>query len=401
MTIPDPEPFAPPDVLDEDSAHLPPASPTPAWRRIDRLVLVVFAIGISIPAILLLIGMRPVSVENRPLLSPPPANAEALLDPKFFGGLGDYLADNILVKPLAVRIKGEAEAKVGVASNPNVIFGIDDWLFIRSELIPRCTYKADDITAMLDEMSAAFTAAQKDFRFIVIPDKHTIYPDRLPTNTDRPTPCSDEQRTAMRADLAERSAWAIDGWGPLLAARAADPTGIRLYHSQDSHWTPAGANHAIKALVQAIEPDAWNDAEVVQTGTKKAPQDLARQLGLSRTEETPQFQTRAGVDIDRQKVDVPFELKNAQAVYRITASGDGPFIPGRTVIVYDSFFGITMAQVAPFFKESIWIHEADLKDHPELASSVGPVDRVILERVERGLYTTDISSLLAPLVKAP
>jgi len=77
-TTAEPEPFAPPDALDEASAHLPPASPTPLWRRIDRLVMVVFAIGISIPAVVMLIGLRPAPIENRPLLTPPPASAERM-----------------------------------------------------------------------------------------------------------------------------------------------------------------------------------------------------------------------------------------------------------------------------------------------------------------------------------
>ena len=399
-TTAEPEPFAPPDALDEASAHLPPASPTPLWRRIDRLVMVVFAIGISIPAVVMLIGLRPAPIENRPLLTPPPASAEALLDPEFFGALDDFLADNVILKPLAVELKAEVDTKLGATSNPEVIPGVGDWLFTRSELILKCTYTADDIAAMLDETAAAFMAAGQDFRFIAIPDKHAIYPDRLPTDVDLPTPCSDERRAAMRNALAERSAWAIDGWGPLLAARAADPTGVRLYHAQDTHWAPAGASHAIKALVGTIEPAVWSDAEVVQTGTKDAPQDLARQLGLTRTEKTPQYRMRSGVDIDRRAMDIPVKLTNARAVYRITATGDGPFIGGRTVFIYDSFFGRVMAQVAPFFGESVWVHMNDLKEHPELASAIRPADRVILARVERGLYTTDISTLLSPLVGA-
>jgi len=233
---PEPEPFAPPDGLDEDVAHLPPASPTPLWRRIDRLVMVVFAIGISIPAVVMLAGVRPPSVENRPLLTPPPASAEALLDPSFFGALDDFLADNVILKPLAVELKGEVDDQVGATSNPDVIRGAGDWLFLRGELIPKCTYTAEQTTAMLDEMAASFTAVGKDFRFLAVPDKHVIYPDRMPTDIELATPCTGVRRDSFRAALAERTRWAVDGWGPLLAARAADPTGVRLYHSQDTHW---------------------------------------------------------------------------------------------------------------------------------------------------------------------
>jgi hypothetical protein len=70
-----------------------------------------------------------------------------------------------------------------------------------------------------------------------------------------------------------------------------------------------------------------------------------------------------------------------------------------TVIAYDSFFGRNMTSLSPFFAESIWIHIGDLKNHPEIATLIGRADRVILERVERGLYFTQIDDLLRPLAR--
>jgi hypothetical protein len=66
--------------------------------------------------------------------------------------------------------------------------------------------------------------------------------------------------------------------------------------------------------------------------------------------------------------------------------------------VYESFFGIQMASIAPFFADSTWIHFNDLLSHPEIGRLIGRADRVIFERVERGLYFTKILSLLRPLV---
>ena len=83
----------------------------------------------------------------------------------------------------------------------------------------------------------------------------------------------------------------------------------------------------------------------------------------------------------------------------MTATGDRPFLEGRTAIVYDSFFGRAMPLVAPFFAESVWIHHEDLIAHPEIAAIAGPFDRVVVERVERGLYTTRLDELLGPLVR--
>jgi hypothetical protein len=58
-----------------------------------------------------------------------------------------------------------------------------------------------------------------------------------------------------------------------------------------------------------------------------------------------------------------------------------------------------MNMVSSLFADTTWIHEGDLAHHPELAAALGPFDRVVLERVERGLYITDIETLLKPLVR--
>jgi len=62
-------------------------------------------------------------------------------------------------------------------------------------------------------------------------------------------------------------------------------------------------------------------------------------------------------------------------------------------VIYDSFFGIDTRLVAPFFEDTTWVHVGDILQHPELASILGPFDRVILERVERGFYATNVGAI--------
>ena len=44
------------------SGHLPPPSPTPRWRLFDRLVVVVFCLGLVVPALLLVARIRPPTI---------------------------------------------------------------------------------------------------------------------------------------------------------------------------------------------------------------------------------------------------------------------------------------------------------------------------------------------------
>ena len=388
------------EPLSDDSGHLPVAGPDRGWRRFDRLVIAAFVVGLTIPAVAFLVGLRPAAIENRPLFTPPPITAAGLGEPAWYASLDHYVADNIFFRPLAVRLRGELLVRLGSTSNPAVVRGVDDWLFTREELVVTCDYTPDEMAGQLDRISAAFDAAGQDFRFLVAPDKHAIYPDKLRQDDGIDPPCSDEQRPAMQAVLDARPAFAVNGWAAVSAARADAPDGPSLYYKQDSHWTPTGAVAAIRALALSLDPGLWSDADVVDGGSKLVTMDLARQIGLSRKERTLQPRVRPGVKVVRSTVPIPVETKNSRAVYRFTSTGDRPLLGGRTVIVYDSFFGLNMGRVSSLFEDATWIHVGDLKNHPELVAQTGPFDRVILQRVERGLYSTDIEAVLRPLVRA-
>lgn len=380
------------------TGHVPRPAPERPWRVIDRLVVVVFCLGLVVPGALLAVGKRSAEIENRPLLKAPALSIGGLFDPAWYAAIDRFLTDNDAVRPIAVRLRGEAWWKLGGTGNPDVVKGLGTWLFTIEEIAARCELSADDVTAALDRTRAAFAEAGQEFRFVLAPDKHAIYPDRVDPSSPYPPSCSDVRRPVLAAALDARSAFAVNGWAALAARRAADPSGPLLYYTQDSHWTPSGALAAIRRLIESFGPGLWSDADVSMTRSKRVEMELARLIGLRHAEIVPAPTVRPGVTLTRTIVEMPVKTTGARAVYRYTAAGDRPLVPGRTVIVYDSFFGLNIGSVAPFFENTIWIHEGDLLNHPEIAGLVGPVDRVILERVERGLYFTHVDDLLRPLV---
>jgi hypothetical protein len=56
-----------------------------------------------------------------------------------------------------------------------------------------------------------------------------------------------------------------------------------------------------------------------------------------------------------------------------------------------------MALLAPWFKESVWVHADDFRQHPEIADSLPPFDNLIVQRVERSAYDLDTWELVRPL----
>jgi hypothetical protein len=396
----DPLPIRPDDPTVHLSGHLPPPSPGRRWRQFDRLVVVAFCLGLLVPGLLLVARIRPPAIENRPLLTAPPATLGSLLDAGWYSKVDRFIADNIAVRPIAVALRGEAYWLSGGTGNPAVVRGTGGWLFTREELQLRCDLSAADISAALDRTDAAFTAAGQDFRFVLAPDKHVIYPEKLDPGMPYGPACSDGRRAAMKAALDERPGFAIDGWAAVLAERAAHPDGPLLYYVEDTHWTPSGAVPAMRELITSLGPDLWRDDDVAIGPPIRASADLARQMGLIRHDTLPSVILRPTVQIVRTPMDLPVKTTGAPAVYRIIATGDRPLVPGVTVIVYDSFFGRNMTLLSRFFAESIWIHIADLRNLPQIATLIGPVDRVIMDRVERGLYITQIDDLLRPLVRS-
>ena len=380
------------------SAHLPVGPASPAWRRFDRLVVGLVLAGLCLPWVLLVGGLRPKPLENRPLVAMPTLTVEGLANGSWFKGVDAFLADNIAVRSYAVRIRAEAIARSGGTGNPGVVRGLGSWLFAREEFEPTCLYPVATISDALGRAAASLASAGRTFRFVAVPDKGAIYPNELRPDNPFPPSCAAVQRPALRATLAKLAPAGIDGWSELAAARAADPSAL-LYFQGDTHWTPLGATALVRALITSIDPKLWSDADVQLVGTARRTVDLALLVGLRRIETVPRVVIRPTTPVTRADLVVPVEIHNARAVFRTAASGSAsePVVPGRTLIIYDSFFGLDTGLVAPFFADATWIHIGDAQNQPQLTSLLGPFDTVIVERVERGLYETDLPTIFGPL----
>jgi len=386
-------PFAPePSAA---SAHLPVGPASPRWRRFDRLVVALVLVGLCAPWALLLGGRRPKPIENRPLVAFPQLTLTGLLDGSAMRGIDAFLADNIAVRSYAVRVRGEVIRLSGGTGNPQVIRGVDNWLFSRSELEPTCGYDAATVLTSIQAAASTIAAHGGTFRFLAVPDKRAIYPEKLPVDPF-PAPCTELRRQAFRAGLASIAPIGVDGWSPLLAKRASDPSAL-LYWPGDTHWTALGSLQDIRDLVRSLDPSLWSDSDVVISGLRARTVDLELQLGIRRVETTPHVTTRPAMTVSRTDLSVPVEIHNARTIWTTTATGPQRTVPGRTLVVYDSFFGLDYGLVAPYFASATWLHVGDLENHPELAAVLGHFDTVIVERVERAIYTTDPATLLAQL----
>jgi hypothetical protein len=54
--------------------------------------------------------------------------------------------------------------------------------------------------------------------------------------------------------------------------------------------------------------------------------------------------------------------------------------------------------MTPWFEHTVWLHAGDLRDFPEIADDLPPLDTIVLVRVERGAYDTNVETLLRPIL---
>jgi hypothetical protein len=396
MTDRVPAPFAPDDP-DLNPARRRRLRRPGSW--LDLLVSVAFVIGLWVPAIALTAGFRPAvaAIENRDPARVPRVGVDNVADGSFFAALDRFVTDNLPLRTQAVAVQAAIDYRLlGGTTNPDVMRGTDDWLFLTGELRPRCDFDVETLLARVDEAAAGFERAGKPFRYVVVPDKHAIYPEHVLPGSAAGS-CTDAGRERLKAGLLARPGVAIELWTALEAEKARDPA-MPLYYVQDAHWTALGAAVGIRALVESLAPGTWDDAEVVVGGEQRHSSDLAKLIGLPRIEVVPRVEMRPGVRVDEQLIDPGVDISNSRDIPWFTVRTDRPVVPGRTLFVYDSFFATQIDEIVPWFAESVWVHEGDLFNLPELAGVLPEFDNIVFQRIERSALFTDPASDLRTII---
>lgn len=384
---------------------LPVPAPTTAGRLMDRLVAIAFVAVLLLPAGAMAAGLRPPTIENRPIQPFPELRPGSLLDTTWYGDIDRALTDRLILRPAAVRLRATLSYMAGGTGTTRVIRGTGDWLFYGLDFHPTCKVSAAEYLGSLDALEARFRDHGQQLRVIIAPDKSSIYPDRFKGGRP-PSGCTARNRPAVRTGLAERGAFTVDAWQVLDAARAAAPAGPALYFEQDTHWTSDGAALAIEPLIRTLDATLWDPAQVTDGGAFAADMDLARIIGLDATEPGRRLLARPATTVSRLDLAVP-DAVDPTAVFELRSTGVDRVVPGRTLVIYDSFLYqnerpfIGPDMVAPFLADSVWIRFDALLAHPELGPRFGPYDTVIFERAERAAYDVPMDAVLRSVLRTP
>lgn len=377
----------------------PSASTLREWRLqplAERALVAVFSLALVLPGLGTLAGVdRRAPRDERKAgaataRETTPTGAEAQTS-SWLAGFEDRFAFR------SVLVRGEAAFRyfvLGVSPLPTVVRGRDGWLF----------YADDD--AMVDYVNATpFTARELEswrstlqhtqdwcdrqgigYLFVVVPDKHVVYPEYLPASI-HPTPGPTRTDQLVEMLRTRSTVHVLDLRGPLLAAKA----GARLYHRTDSHWNARGAFVGYTAMMRrlaaaaprwaaALEPrplDAFTVRDEVVGG-----RDLAEMMGLQRwiTETRPVFTPAGGWRADVTEPDAP-EPQYDQP--RVASRVDDPRLP-RALVYRDSFGGEVFPFLAEHFSRMLYLWEYDV--NPSMVEAEHP-DVIVQEWAGRRLHT--------------
>jgi len=313
-------------------------------------------------------------------------------DPAAWNEVAAAVSDRIPSRVHLTRLlHGIERDRLGRRLFDKVVVCPGPWMYY-TRALDRAPTSVEQIDQALATLRALTNAEPDRFYLAPAPDKVSIYPEPLCTH-----------RWAYEAQLTERKALhnyfatssnpeLIDTWTPLRAEKA--KSSRLLYFRTDTHHNNFGALIYARTLIDSIAPGSWGDAAISFGIPFSSRRELIELAGLPGPTEpdVPFTLQRPGVRADAcyaygEEIDCTelFSTPRYRIRLRAVSSDRSPLIPGRTLIIHDSF-------VDGFLKPVLWQYFEDLSyilvddiELEELTASFANYDRVIISRVERYL----------------
>jgi hypothetical protein len=224
----------------------------------DRILVLLFALLIALPATLHLAGVAQSSAEEerRALAELPrfPDSTERWRG--FPSQMDSYLADRFGLRPALLAAARQLKFGLRLPAGALVRTGKDGWLYYTGDQeLDQHTglrlFGPDEIAlwlASLESYRSWLADRGIPFVFVIAPDKPSIYPEHLPDGITLATVTPADQLLAAIAPQGR-----IDAIDLRPALRAAKSTGD-LYYKTDIHWNGIGAYFGLQAVMQGRWP---------------------------------------------------------------------------------------------------------------------------------------------------
>jgi hypothetical protein len=246
--------------------------------------------------------------------------------------------------------------------------GRGGWLFIDSEFEHACANRPpnDVVLRRWAKIVGAIRDSGRAAVMLVPPSKSSVYPEYLPDEHpyDHCALRGKERFWRLLSDEGpKRGIFELRSELVRLKANAGDG----LFQRKDSHWSTLGALTLVKAAL-----------EHVGDGVRMRPSDIAYRGEVSYLGDLAVVAGRSDRDL--------------RAEYGIDRSPGAPRVPGRTLLICDSFAGEWLRLFKPYF-EDVEMHVLTGNAVPETVAAIKRSDTVILESVETLFRRSDAARL--------
>ncbi|NQU39080.1 MAG: hypothetical protein HQ523_03925 [Lentisphaerae bacterium] len=357
------------------------------------LIVILFGAFLLLPGVALILGVKlDADFDDRRDLAACPARPATIQEYVGFpAAYDDFFSDHFgFRKPLMFAYNYLLFYGLGVSPEPSVVVGKEAWLFCGadSELQSFCrTASYSDLDRVRIRTALALLrewGIRQDIKllFAIIPNKSTVYDERMPTAYGRRHVRS---RLSEAVDMIDEAGIdVLDLTSVLVEGRKLG----EVYHRDDSHWNSRGALIGARAVLERLK--RWYPAiELPPPPTSLPPShvmrpgDLAHQLGFKGRliEETQEVGPVAPPEFHTVVRDMPRTLRS-QGLYEAAL----PETP--SVVIYHDSFG--ESSLVPYVAGRVrrlrtsWDHQMDLaRDERE------DVDVAVAFFVERMLIESE------------
>ncbi|TWD82772.1 acetyltransferase AlgX (SGNH hydrolase-like protein) [Kribbella amoyensis] len=328
------------------------------------------------PAVGYAVGWRQEPADNRAMAPTPSAAAGfAALE-----AVGPWASDRLAARSSAVRAKSWFDFNVlrQVPPSGKVIRGSDGYLFLGEDFTKACT-QTPGFREGLDRLGKLAAIIEKSGRkavFTVGPNKSSVVTDALPSVVPKGECASEGLETQNQIlDSYRHPSW--------LGVRK-DLTDSQTYWKTDSHWSSAGSAVFARSLAAKLNPSLAARLTMEPESTTKTA-DLNVLLGLTGKETPPGVQLSTGGTVTPAPGSAeydPLEVHYGQQKWT-TCPATG-LIPGRTVIIGDSFAYTALGNLRPLFADGHFLWTGHVTES-DLITAIKAADTVIIEVVQRSI----------------
>src|SRR5580765_941760 len=354
-----------------------------AARRVRTVLAALVAFGfVFCPAVAHLLGVRPQAIENRPPAPRPDFSTRwAALD-----NVSAWATDQLPGRAQALHANSWiAYHGLRELTTDKVVRGDDGYLFLADDWDHACQFKTryPSYLARILDLAQIIHDSGRRVVFTVAPDKSSVatdqLPGRVPTGGCGRSAIAGEQRVikSMTSPLH------LDILAPLQQAQA---KGLQPYWRTDTHWSTVGASIYGQQLYSMLAPQqASSFRATAATATRHG--DLFALNGLTSPERAPSREVSVGGTVHLDAFDKTFDGGGEYyGPQHWTVSGPTNALPGRTLLLGDSFTYYGLDALRPLFADGsfYWTHHFSQAD---TVAQIKASDTVVIEVVERWVGT--------------